>query len=239
MKVLFSSKGRRNERTNTHLFGCAEDTPIYVTVGCGAVPCNGVLGKSVSEKVKLDIIWGRRIKTQMRRAFQRHFHKLQPESVVSEICFFLSITQKKTTKGSRLSNTLRTIDFNKARHPYIGGTIPKSYWPGSLSEAGGEHSTPCSSLCDQESFSQSVSCELHNPLVVRKRALSCVGRGDLLRHWLCDSGHGRRHKVSNDSRILDPSLPQALLSLLSTKKMERKIYPRISCAVGTPSAKSL
>lgn len=69
MKVLFYSKERRDERTNTHLFGCAEDTPIYVTVGCGAVPCNGVLGKSVSGKVKLDIIWEHGIKKQI-RSFQ-------------------------------------------------------------------------------------------------------------------------------------------------------------------------
>lgn len=139
-----------------------------------------------------------------------------------------------------MSNTLRTIDFKKTRHHDIRGTIPKCYWLGSLSEAGGEHATLCSSLCDQESFSHSVSCELHNPLVVRKWALSSVGSSDLLRHWLCDSGHGRRHEASNYSRITGPCLYQALLSLLSPKKMERKnIYSRISCAVGTPSANSL
>lgn len=128
------------------------------------------------------------------------------------------------TKGSRLSNTLGTINFKKLRHHYIRETIPKCYWPGSLSEAGGEHATLCSSLCDQESFSHRMSCGLHNPLVVRKWALSSVGSSDLLRHWLCDPGHGRRHEALNDSRITGPCLYQTLLSLLSPKKNRKKKY---------------
>ena len=67
-----------------------------------------------------------------------------------------------------------------------------------------------------------MSCELHNPLVVMKWALSSVGRGDFLRHWLCDPGHGRRHEVSNDSRILGPSLYQALLSFCQLKRWKEK-----------------
>lgn len=86
MKVLFSLKGRRDKRINPHLFGCAKDTLIYVVVGCGTGLCKGTLEKRVLGKVKSDVIHGCGIKMQVRRRrYRRHFQKLHPESMVSEI----------------------------------------------------------------------------------------------------------------------------------------------------------
>lgn len=131
MKVPFYSKGGKDERINLHLFGCAKDTLIYVAVGCGAIVCNGTLGKSFLGKVKFDIIQGCEIKTQVRRRYRRHFHKSHPKSVVSE--FFLKYYVEENSKRVQVVKySGESLDLIKQGIIILGRTFPKSHWPGSL-----------------------------------------------------------------------------------------------------------
>lgn len=228
MKVLFSSKGRRDKRINPHLFGCAKDTLIYVVVGCGAGLCSRTLEKRVLGKVKSDVIHGCGIKTQVRRRYRRHFWKLHPEFMVSEI-FLKILCRREHKKGPGCQIQLRTTEFNKTRYYYVRGKHLKILL--ARESVRGRWRT-CHSLSKlmwpRKLLSQRVlwSCwSWWNAAPAVWAAAASFGSN-------CNTCRGRRHRASNQGGITGPNRYQVWLSLLSTKHMERKInkYLKLMCS---------